>query len=538
MSSPRHSSLKFPKALAAAGLAAILVGCGGGSSDTASEPAPEPTPEPTPAPAPAPDPAKVAYRDIKAAYDSVNSLVQALTVDSSAGQVQNARMQVDGLLSDIRTSADLSSSDRSSFLNNARNLETRIEGIEDRQKMAMENREWHRAIKEHTVPGMRPSRTGGGRTVSGLPKGWEGKQYGNLIIGPGDQGGRIFNNNEGMTDFKTTWEMLASMQASDPNHYLGNRVEVNDSGGSGNLGANGTIGAVVEGAPVVGGDMVETRIHRSYFIQTPANGNYIHLDAPDGYPITNASTNYSANLFNRPVNFQCSQICTVSFNSDGFLVVSFDQADLTAGTRGTFRFAATELGTINGHMVTLKQDDRSYSEFGYWAKVDSSPLRTFTVDIDTFAEVTGALTTIPSALRGTATYEGLAAGFYTMNEGSARGQFTADVELTADFNDNDISGMVDDFDSVTNMNHNLNSWKLTLEDAEFDDTNFGNTPSAFSGTTMATGRSSGHWQGIFGGQANPGDSDNSNDYPEGVAGEFVGHFSNGHAAGAFGAEID
>lgn len=235
-------------------------------------------------------------------------------------------------------------------------------------------------------------------------------------------------------------------------------------------------------------------------------------------------------MFNRAVDFQCSVACTASFNSDGFLVVTFSGTALTDTSTGNFAF-------LNSHTVVLTQDDRSFSRFDYWATVTpgttSSPLG---VAIDTFAEVTGDLTTSPSVLRGDATYQGLATGFYTMNAGSARGEFTADVELTADFDDNEIGSIVDNFDSITDMNHSLHSWELTLEDAEFNNRNFDATPSTFVGSTIATGGRVGQWQGIFGGKANPGDGRIDNDYPEGVAGEFVGHFSNGYAAGAFGAE--
>ena len=524
----------FPKALIATGLAAALIGCGGGSSDSASMPEPQPS-TPEPAAPPAPDPSALAYKAIKVAYDSVNSLVQSLTVGSSAGQLQNARDQVDGLLSDIRTNADLSGSHRTEFLDSAQILETRIDDIEGKQEMAMQNREWHRSVREHRVPGRRPSRTGGGRTVSGLPNEWEGKQYGNLIIGPGDQGGRIFNNDEGMTDFETTWSNLAVLQHNSPDNYLGNRIEVHDNGGPN----AGKIRADVLGRPVSGGDKITTRIHRSYFTQTSAVGNYLDLDAPDGQEISaSASTGYTSNLFNRDVQFQCSVTCEVAFNSEGFLVVEFTSGNLSPSVPGEFHFDAnSSTGNLNSHPVVLMKKDRSFSEFGYWATVTTSP--SFRVNIDTFAEVMGdSPTSSPSALRGNATYEGLAAGFYTINQGSVRGQFTADVELTADFTNDEIGGMVDNFDSVTNINHDLNNWELTLEDAELDNTNFGSSPRAFMGTTMATGGSVGHWEGVFGGRANAGDSDNSNDYPEGVAGEFVGHFVNGHAAGAFGAEME
>ena len=71
------------------------------------------------------------------------------------------------------------------------------------------------------------------------------------------------------------------------------------------------------------------------------------------------------------------------------------------------------------------------------------------------------------AISGTATYDGLAAGYYTFVKDSEyhNGEFTADATLTANFDSNTISGDIEEFMSVTDDAHDLKEWDLTLNDA-------------------------------------------------------------------------
>lgn len=43
----------------------------------------------------------------------------------------------------------------------------------------------------------------GGSRVSGLSRGWEGRKFDRVVRG-NDEMGKIFNNDEGTTDFRTT----------------------------------------------------------------------------------------------------------------------------------------------------------------------------------------------------------------------------------------------------------------------------------------------------------------------------------------------
>ena len=60
------------------------------------------------------------------------------------------------------------------------------------------------------------------------------------------------------------------------------------------------------------------------------------------------------------------------------------------------------------------------------------------------------------------------------------------------------------------------------------------TDDNFTGATSAVPAAAGTWNGTFFGNADTTD-DADEQYPTAVAGEFDGHFRNGHVAGAFGA---
>ena len=165
-----------------------------------------------------------------------------------------------------------------------------------------------------------------------------------------------------------------------------------------------------------------------------------------------------------------------------------------------------------------------------------------------------------ASLEGSATYNGRAAGVFVTKDdmGPANsGEFTANATLTANFAGDDIDmadryqidGMVTDFVLMDGDTMVVNTWMLTLNPAQFStrahDEGTGMvteshdrnpTANMFSGTTDgdAGPDNAGEWNGMFFG-ANAVDGDNV--MPSGVAGEFLGHFSNGHALGAFGADM-
>ena len=206
----------------------------------------------------------------------------------------------------------------------------------------------------------------------------------------------------------------------------------------------------------------------------------------------------------------------------------------------------TTPNTTSTHNMDLTLRDgettTATTEFAYWNSESSSQ-----VTLSTFARGMDfdPVTTMPVALTGEATYNGLAAGYYTMGADS-NGEFTAEAMLTADFGTNMIDGSISNFMPMEG-DDNLSSWNLALGSASFinnqntDDTmddRFMN----FMGNTNGGG-AMGTWNGQFLGMANPGinledAADMTDDYPEAVVGNFTGHFANnGHAVGAFGTEL-
>ena len=161
-------------------------------------------------------------------------------------------------------------------------------------------------------------------------------------------------------------------------------------------------------------------------------------------------------------------------------------------------------------------------------------------------------------LEGAATYKGPATGKYVRKEFDANGnpehlyggQFTATAELNAYFVGDDVAankhnrieGMITTF--MDNDEMIDERWKVMLNMAPYDSAATGlSSAGEFSGTTSTSddeeGMSSGNWHGQFFGEVildtDDATTGNQSKLPSGVAGEFNGHFTNGHVLGAFGA---
>ena len=134
-SESRFSMSRFPKALAAAGLAAVLVGCGGGSSDE-----PMPTPEP--------DPAEVAAREkaeraemqiaaIEAARSTAQNAVNAVTDSSTDDVVSTAGAAISALKDTITAAADITPQAKTAWNRVATTLEASLAGRKTSRTAAM-----------------------------------------------------------------------------------------------------------------------------------------------------------------------------------------------------------------------------------------------------------------------------------------------------------------------------------------------------------------------------------------------------------------
>ena len=274
----------------------------------------------------------------------------------------------------------------------------------------------------------------------------------------------------------------------------------------------------------------------------------------------------SGTLYGVPGTFHCAtNDCFADRNSDGLVTFS-------GTSRGvlTFRPNIAEDGDLDDIEAKSAKPDNDYLHFGYWMKSEKQKDDTYEHEIQTFAGSSQAQITNPAlgSLRGSATYSGDAAGLYVRKSGFdsagdpanvSNGTFVADVDLTAHFGNDDgkvaaatqwsISGKVSKFmDGSRDL-----GWTLMLDKADLGSRDVGTgvvvgTPSrdiADETTTGSAGARQGNWSASMHGNANPGNDDGtgngpdaSNDYPSSIAGEFNGHFTNGHVAGAFGATID
>ncbi len=284
-------------------------------------------------------------------------------------------------------------------------------------------------------------------------------------------------------------------------------------------------------------------------IPTGPNGNFPLAQADDGM------YKFTGTFDGIPGTYSCgTTACTITSDKDGAIAV-------TSGSL-TFTPTPTTIDTDDVHMVKGVVKDMDYLSFGYWVQTQGTGddmkygVRTFASGNMPFGDPNDNGTAAITALRGTAKYDGSATGLYAkktlsvvngavVGTPSEAGQFTADVSLTAHFGNvttegvevdhisaseaYSISGTVSNFrndgsDMIDSM------WSLSLNRAKLGDgSTYTNT---FTGDTGSGDK--GQWTGGFFGPPPAGDDANT-DYPTGAAGEFTGHFSNGHVIGAFGA---
>ena len=619
---------KFSKALLAAGLAAALVGCGGGSSTTpmaGDEPA-----EPTAA--------EEATKKIEASYATAKSLVDALSPTSGDVQKDAAESAVNDLRSLVSTTVDLSAAERTQFDTNINMLLTSITTNTTPEPPAppappvqptpsdVRNTAWYNQLSPDTLDGLSMTwpdsntLTGKKTTVTGLPAGWEGMDYSysnvTATTATDEQGKTLMKNVTRMTpEIEMRWdkfvlEAAKTNRSSVIDEFLGGsniqilayRGGLNDESGTGNvlniipgvtatttLAGSGRVMQTVELGSTQTSDVEAdpptslsfpadytrtTQFKKVHFTAMDLNSlagtnlvtatTWTDLDEPIDLVLDGVAAKPSIPImwhdipgvltFNEAISGLVSLY--VRFNDDGnleFAITARSANTDTVVVSFVPTLANNRLANLNTNIHTMplavreQKTKTSVMEFAYWASQNqTSP---FTVSsVDTFVRehpdmMFDAVTDMPDKLTGMAKYNGLAAGYYAIEEES-NGEFTADAMLTADFGTNTVSGMIDSFMPMTG-DDDLSPWKLTLSAATFmDDGTFGN---AFDGTTSGQsdgGGQKGMWNGQFLGKANPGTDlesamDMTNDYPEAVIGNFTGHFAanDGHVEGAFGTEL-
>ena len=203
-------------------------------------------------------------------------------------------------------------------------------------------------------------------------------------------------------------------------------------------------------------------------------------------------------------NYRCIE------NNNNCISRGTNAGTMLAGT-WTFNVDAGEMASI---------PDGNYNRFGWWLRIDN----TGAWDVDVFHGSNMTAAAVATALTGTATYEGQAAGKVAIDpqlpgEDPMGGSFTADAMLTANFEAGDGSGMVSGMiDNIMVGDHETN-WSVALGAANIAD---GASVISEGATTWsiddAGSSTSGAWSGSFWGAG-------TDDVPGSVTGEFTATYN-------------
>ena len=171
------------------------------------------------------------------------------------------------------------------------------------------------------------------------------------------------------------------------------------------------------------------------------------------------------------------------------------------------------------------------AEWGWWIEnqgEEDEVVRLF-YDKTTDSDAPDPVTTPLTIAAGTATYKGDALGQYAVvrsGTGSASGEFEAKVTLTADFEEDELSGEIHDFNVGT-------EWKVMLEKQEIG---AGGTAAIEGETKWMMGTDEGLRSGEWAAQMHG--SDSATDTPSHILGGFSAVHSNASMIGAFGTELE
>ncbi len=139
--------------------------------------------------------------------------------------------------------------------------------------------------------------------------------------------------------------------------------------------------------------------------------------------------------------------------------------DTNAFTAGGWTFKPT-----NPEARVTETPDAAYASYGWWIH-KSADEKTYTASAFVDEKGTVAAAAGITDLQGTATYRGGAAGKYALSSSTGgtndAGHFTARATLQADFNDDMITGTIDNFMGADGMSRN---WSVELMESAIGDT--------------------------------------------------------------------
>ena len=254
-----------------------------------------------------------------------------------------------------------------------------------------------------------------------------------------------------------------------------------------------------------------------------------------------------------PLRYNSEVDGTLGGASGKFTCASAEETDCRVTNQNNhFRFVGPWVFTPLIASSTVRVNDAEFMYFGWWARQDNSTgdwtYRTFHGPTLTGENGNRSTATEISRLSGTATYRGPAAGQYSfyqpLTSHSEYGEFSATAKLTADFGDiantgGTVRGTIDQFADHPD-------WTLTLKQRDISG---GVIPTTATDATNAVSwhiedealaaEDSGTWEAAFysdlpAAQRNSGQDEGA--VPTGMAGTFEAEYHHvGRIIGAFGA---
>ena len=537
---------KFPKALAAAGLAAVLVGCGGGSETARMDNKEDEMDSRV-------DTQRTAITSAIAASEAA---IKKVTTMASQEDVDAADTALAALKTAINAATALSEADRATYtevydahvllLDGNKAARTAYEDQQDEMQIANENEAWEDAIERYNV----------NSTVANIDNDLRGTRSLDIGLRNNAVNIQLRNSSNGIP--------IPSTSMTAPTGMTARRFTIEEDRSRGVIATNFSQAGT-------------QRTYADYFYSTYVPGGTSTVRTGTDLPIADITVSTTTGTITfpnnvdiadawfggRPTDIAADTSRTMTFlGVSGTIACGNTACVITSNADGTFSFAGSPIFTptvpagnnLNDVILTdIVTDSTEYVAFGYWLNTHGSGSN-LRHTIDTYAEAFGynALTAVVvdgNADRlGRATYSGGALGAYVL-DGQGNGEFAADVSLAAQFNDNTgrvpasdqwkITGTIDGFQSATTPGHDLSGWSLGLE-ADFGDREDDGAISANLGLDGfgITSGGSGEWTAAIYGTNTAISTTDPRLNIEAIVGEFKANFSNGHAVGAFGAERD
>ena len=578
---------KFLKALLAAGLAAALVGCGGGSDTTMAPPDPSPVdPGPVDPPAPTPEQMMANIEAGKTAFDAALASAKEVTEDSSSSNEEMLEAYTDkkmaaetflGILDNNGGNSVYHLEATEAYRTANTGITTTEMKIAQAEKEAMDLAERQEAERMAEETKMMEA----GFAYDGIRAGqaFTRASYGAFMpneisytVGDTDielmidgdaedlnaihgWTGQTFTNEDGGI---TTTAYVYS-KAGRPFGLSGDTPATANNGyfaldaTSNGLTAGTAIGAVT-GAAQVGSLMLRPYIEITQSVSGERtdvlDGRIVHVyNLASQVPDTPIPVRIEGSVMGVSGTFSCTPAANTScgsINTDAGVILGLFSPLPAAGSPNFVE--TTDSAGGNWEFVPTDPTDEvdAYVSYGYWIRQDGDDwtigsfhdyrgVESAKILDDAVADpvTVGILPTGDNAIAGSATYEGGAAGMYAM-EGSEHGRFMADVELTARFGtDNDISGTIDNF----MVGSDEKDWTVSLSGTDFN-TN-GMIEEGATTWTMndVASDDAGEWMGEFRDFTNDAAATGS-EAPATVTGVFSAYAPNAKMVGAFGTDLE